>query len=100
MRTAQITLAVAALVMSGCGMAMADGYPPFYGYSGYFGGPRTYFTPENDVRSAATISEGLPGYGTRTYYRGGPFFYHRSFATHPGYYPRAKRRRVVLRARG
>ncbi|MBV9078004.1 MAG: hypothetical protein JO048_11025, partial [Methylobacteriaceae bacterium] len=53
--------------------ASADGYPPFYGYSPYFGRPAPYFTAESDVQQVTTVAE----FPVRTYYRGGPFYgYH------------------------
>lgn len=100
-----VRLGVAALFVAalGAGPAQADGYPPFFGYSPYFGGPTTYFTPEPDVISASTLSEGLPGFGTRTYYRGGPFYRFRPASVRRAYYPhqpRRHRRRAVLVRKG
>ena len=80
--------------------AKADGFPPFYGYSPYLGGPAVYFTPEEDVRAASIISDGLPGMGTRTYYRGGPFFTYQSAKRARVYAPRHSRRRVTLVTKG
>lgn len=88
------------LGMLGLGTAHADGYPPFYGYSPYFGGPRTYFTPDDDVRSASTLSAGLPAFGTRTYYRGGPFWHYKAVGVRRAYHPHRYRRRVVLIRKG
>ena len=89
---------IGGVAMSGGG-AEAGPYPPFYGYSPYFGSPAPYFTHDTDVRSASTISSGLPGNGTRVYYQGGPF-YHMEPAPRAAYGPRHSRRRVVLRRRG
>lgn len=89
--------------MASGGLARADSYPPFYGYSPYFGGPTTYFTPDSDVHSASTLSEGLPGFGTRTYYRGGPFYRYRPNVVRRAVYPRHyrhQRRRSVLVRKG
>jgi hypothetical protein len=58
--------------------ARADGYPPFFGYSPYFGSPTTYFTPEDTVHEATSAGLGDTGFGTRTYYRGGPFWAYQS----------------------
>lgn len=71
---------------------------PYYGYSPYFGGPATYFDGD-DVRQATLRGEGLPGFGTRTYYRGGPFWGYKSNARRL-YAPRGQRRAVVLRRKG
>lgn len=99
-----MTIAAAVGTMVACGsLARADSYPPFYGYSPYFGGPTTYFTPDDDVHSASTLSEGLPGFGTRTYYRGGPFYRYRPNVVRRAYYPRhqrQQRRRSVLVRKG
>ncbi|NNM75217.1 hypothetical protein [Enterovirga aerilata] len=78
------------------GPAAADGHPPFYGYSPYLGGPAAYFTPEDDVRAASVQSDGLPGMGTRTYYRGGPFFTYQSVRPKPAAMPRHSRRRALV----
>ena len=96
---------LAALVTVGAGMvlagsASADGFPPFYGYSPYLGGPAVYFTPEEDVRAASIQGEGLPGMGTRTYYRGGPFFTYQSVKRRGAYAPRHTRRRATLVTKG
>jgi hypothetical protein len=80
--------------------AKADGFPPFYGYSPYLGGPAVYFTPEEDVRAASIVGEGLPGMGTRTYYRGGPFFTYQSAKRARAYAPRHGRRRATLVTKG
>ena len=71
---------------------------PFYGYSGYFGGPAPYYTLDTDVHQSSTRSEGLPGFGTRVYTEGGPFWHWRPFRTVR--VDRQRRRRVVLRRRG
>ena len=100
MKAVQVGLAAVCIGL-GLGAAKADGYPPFYGYSPYFGGPATYFTPTPDVHSASTLSDGLPGMGTRTYYRGGPFWHYRSVAVRRAYHPRHHyRRRTVLVRKG
>ena len=91
-----VALVFAALGVSGTARA-GSGYPPFYGYSTYFGGPSTYFTPENDVEQATTIR----GDGkTVTYYRGGPFWTYHPNAVRRASYTGHSRRRVVLRRRG
>ena len=96
-------LTIAAALAVGAAFAApahADGFPPFYGYSPYLGGPAVYFTPEEDVRVASVIGEGLPGMGTRTYYRGGPFFTYQSVRPTRAYAPRQTRRRPVLATKG
>jgi hypothetical protein len=65
---------VAAGLVAAAGAAQADGYPPFYGYSPYFGGPAPYFTPDDTIHEVTTEKGGEYGFGTRTYYRGGPFW--------------------------
>lgn len=79
------------------GEASAGNALPFYGYSPYFGGPSTSFSRDSDVEQATTQRDN--GFGTRTYYRGGPFWRYQ-----PSGYRRAiyssHRRRVVLRRKG
>lgn len=94
--------AAAVLALSGVSPALADGYPPFYGYSPYFGGPATYFSPDADVQQVTKFKDGEPGFGTRTYYRGGPFWTYRP-TTVRGRYTGARERRArrsVLRSKG
>ena len=100
MRRGLLAIGMLAAAALASGSAAAGTYPPFYGYAPYYGGPSVYFTPEEDVRSASTISSGLPGYGTRTFYRGGPFYRYKPVYGRPTYYPRRARSRVVLRRRG
>ena len=100
MRLGIVASAAVMLSAASAGSASADGYPPFYGYSPYFGGPATYFTHDPDVRSASILSDGLPGFGKRVYYRGGPFWHYRSVHPRRAYYPRHHRRRVVLTRKG
>ncbi len=103
---ARMKLAPAALIVGlvvGASAARADGYPPFYGYSTYFGGPATYFTDDTDVQQVTKPLDGVFGFGTRTYYRGGPFW-----ALHPSRVRTATRysrshhrhRRAALRVKG
>lgn len=80
--------------------ASGAGAEPFYGYSGYFGGPAPYYTLDTDVHQSSTRSVGLPGFGTRVYTEGGPFWHWRPFGYARVYSPRRERRRVVLRRRG
>lgn len=99
----RIGLAAFAAVALGTALAppaRADGYPPFYGYSPYLGGPVAYFTPEEDVRVASVISEGLPNAGTRTYHRGGPFFTYQTVRSKRVVSPRHRIRRAVLVTKG
>ena len=99
MRIKLAALATAAAGLFVAGPALADGFPPFYGYSPYFGGPAVYFTPEEDVRAASIRSDGLPGMGTRTYYRGGPFFTYQP-NNRRALAPRHTRRRAILVTKG
>lgn len=85
------------------GPVQADGYPPFYGYSTYFGGPAPYFSLETDVQQATAFPGGDPGFGTRTYYRGGPFWTYRparARGAFTGPRERRTRRSAVLRRKG
>jgi hypothetical protein len=100
MRIGLAAFGAAAIGMALVAPARADGYPPFYGYSPYLGGPVAYFTPENDVRVASVVSDGLPGMGTRTYYRGGPFFTYQSVRSQRVHAPRHRARRAVLVTKG
>ena len=75
------------------GAARADGYPPFYGYSDYFGGPRVYFTPDDTIRETTSEVGGEYGFGTRTYYRGGPFWGYGRDVRRPVYASRERVRR-------
>lgn len=82
--------------------ARADGYPPFFGYSPYFGSPTTYFTPEDTVHEVVRPGDGGQyGFGTRTYYRGGPFWAYQSTqrrrAAPARYVARHPRRTVLIR---
>lgn len=79
--------------------AQADGYPPFYGYSEYFGAPRTYFTPDDTIGETTTETNGQYGFGKRTYYRGGPFWEYGYNLRRPAYVSRARGRRVARRHR-
>ena len=45
-------------LVAAAGAAQADGYPPFYGYSPYLGGPAPYFTPDDTIYQATTESGG------------------------------------------
>lgn len=74
----------------------ADGFPPFYGYSGYFGAPTTYYTRDPDVQQVTTIVDGYQGFGTRTYTTGGPFW---GYKTHRRIL-RERRSREALRVKG
>ena len=82
------------------GAAQASGYPAFYGYSSYLGGPTTYFSREDDVGQATTRRDGPDGFGTRTYYRGGPFWTYGPARVRRATYVNSRHRRVVLRRRG
>lgn len=82
------------------GRAEAEGYPPFYGYSPYFGGPAVYFTPDTDVRVATTQDGSAFGIDKRTYYYGGPFYHFQPSPVRHASHPRRHRRHTVLRTRG
>lgn len=88
-----------AMGLAAAGAARADGYPPFFGYSPYLGGPTPYFTPDDTIHEVTKPAQGGEwGFGTRTYYRGGPFWGyeptpHRHVASVP--YSRRHARRVV-----
>ncbi|WP_375461310.1 hypothetical protein [uncultured Enterovirga sp.] len=58
--------------------AQADSFPPFYGYSGYFGAPTTYYTRDLDVQQSTRMRDGYQGFGVRTYTTGGPFWGYKS----------------------
>lgn len=75
-RTLRISVAAVAFAASvlGGGTAFADGFPPFFGYSGYFGQPVVYYTHDHDVQQATTFRDGEAGFGVRTYTTGGPFW--------------------------
>ena len=96
--------AAVALALGASGSAQADGYLPFYGYSPYFGGPTTYFSQESDVQQVTKARDGDFGFGTRTYYRGGPFWAYRSSHAGRGHAaaPRERRARrsAALRRKG
>ena len=76
--------------------AQADSFPPFYGYSGYFGAPTTYYTRDPDVQQVTTIKDGYQGFGTRTYTTGGPFWGYKSHRR----FLREQRSRDALRVKG
>jgi hypothetical protein len=54
--------------------AMAEGFPPYFGFSGYYGAPTTYYTQDTDVHQSTRLEAGSSAFGTRTYTRGGPFW--------------------------
>ncbi|MDB5592465.1 hypothetical protein [Enterovirga sp.] len=64
-------------LLAGSG-AKADGFPPFFGYSGYFGAPTTYYTRHPDVQQATRMVDGYQGFGVTTYTTGGPFWGYKS----------------------
>ena len=88
--------ALAAGMVMAVASARADGYPPFYGYSPYFGGPATYFTPEDTIRQVTTPKGGEYGFGTRTYYRGGPYWGYEPTPRRFGHAYRTRRSTRVL----
>lgn len=102
-RAGRAIFAVAALGMGllGADAVRADGAQPFYGYSGYFGGPAVYYTADPDVHQTTTPSEGYLGFGTVTYTTGGPFWGYKPVRNYPVSYQRRRHREErVLRVRG
>ena len=47
---------------------------PYYGFSGYYGGPSTYYTNDPDIHQTTRLEGGTPTFGVRTYTTGGPFW--------------------------
>lgn len=94
-----LTAAAAGAVALLCGTApaMADG-APFYGYSGYYGRPTTYYTRDPDIQQVTVERGGDFGFGIRTYTTGGPFYRYK--AAHTGVMVRRRYHRHVLRVRG
>ena len=89
-------LAIGAGALACASGARADGHQPFYGYSGYFGGPAVYYTPTPDVHQSTSMRDGEQGFGIRTYTNGGPFW---GYKPHHPYAP-YRRGREVIRTRG
>lgn len=87
----------AGLSAGGAGLARADGYMPYYGFSGYYGGPSVYYTRDTDVQQSTMMREGEQGFGTRTYTSGGPFWRYKAKGV--GQLP-PRRHREVIRVRG
>ncbi|TDR93879.1 hypothetical protein [Enterovirga rhinocerotis] len=81
------------------GAAQAESVPPFFGYSGYFGGPSPYYTPHSDVHQTTRMEHGTQAFGVRTYTPGGPFWRYQlnneGFRAH-----RRHHRRSSIRVRG
>ncbi len=95
------TVLAAGFTLLGVTGASASGPIPFYGYSPYFGGPSPYYTYDEDVQVSSTQSYGMPGFGTRVYSRGGPFWTKTMRpASLDAVSERRARRRAVLRRRG
>lgn len=78
--------------------ALAEGFPPYYGFSGYFGQPAPYYTLDTDVHQKTTFEGGSPAFGTRTYTAGGPFWGYKANSRHR-LAPRHRKARYV-RVRG
>ena len=91
-------------LLAGLGAKAADGYPPFYGYSGYYGGPTAYYTHDPDVQQVTAIRDAYFGFGVRTYTTGGPFWSYRSSRARNGFYTSGRRyhhaRDRAIRVRG
>lgn len=97
-RAAALTVLLGASLSAGAaGLARADGYLPYYGFSGYYGGPSVYYTHGTDVQQTTAMQGGDQGFGTRTYTSGGPFW--RYHAKGIGRLP-ARREREALRVKG
>lgn len=62
--------------------ALADGYMPYYGFSGYYGRPAPYYTLDTDVHQTTRYEDGSPAFGTRTYTAGGPFWGYKAYTRH------------------
>lgn len=92
-----LTLAMLGAGLLGAVPAKADGMPPFYGYSGYFGQPAVYYTRGTDVQQATTMRDGYQGFGVTTYTAGGPFWRYKPNMIHSLPY---RRHREVIRVRG
>lgn len=88
--------AFGALSLLAATAARADGAVPFYGYSGYFGAPTTYYTGDPDVQQTTRMVDGYQGFGIRTYTTGGPFW---GYKTHRRTL-RERRSRDPLRVKG
>lgn len=58
--------------------ALAGGAVPYYGFSGYYGGPATYYTHDTDVHQTTRMDGGSQAFGTRTYTAGGPFWHYKA----------------------
>ena len=99
MGSRMVRAAAVIVAMAAAGPA-AFAAEPFYGYSGYFGGPATYYSRDADVQLSSTRSPGLTGFGTRVYTRGGPFWRRQGAVRTLAAYGRRDGRRVVLRRRG
>lgn len=96
MRLNQVRPALAVLGLFGAlaaTPALADGYPPYFGFSGYFGGPATFYTPDTDVQQTTRLEAGSSAFGTRTYTAGGPFWHYKP--SRSGGFPGHRRVRYV-----
>ena len=90
---------MSALAFVGAGTsALADGYPPYFGFSGYYGQPAPYYTRDSDVHQATRYEGGSSAFGVRTYTAGGPFWGYKA-NTHQAVAPRHRKARYV-RVRG
>jgi len=89
----------AVALLCGAASARADDGVPFYGYSGYFGRPTTYYTRDPDVQQVTVPRGGDFGFGVRTYTTGGPFWRYKPVYAR-GFERRRRYHRHVLRVRG
>lgn len=98
-RLNQLRPALAALALAGAmgsAPALADG-TPFYGFSGYYGGPTAYYTYDTDVQQATRLNGGQGDFGVRVYTPGGPFWTYKAHGRTGLPY---RRRAGPIRARG
>ncbi len=72
MRCLALGAVAAGVLLSGA--AKAEGFPPFFGYSGYYGSPTTFYTRDPDVHQTTRMESGSQTFGVRTYTSGGPFW--------------------------
>ena len=69
------SLLASALILGAATLAAGPaGATPYYGFSGYYGGPATYYTHDTDIHQTTRLEGGSPTFGVRTYTAGGPFW--------------------------
>lgn len=73
------SLLASALILGVATLAAGPaGATPYYGFSGYYGGPSTYYTNDPDIHQTTRLEGGTPTFGVRTYTAGGPFWRYRN----------------------